>query len=71
MLVGQVVKTFGALNFMNFEIENYVTYKLFKLVKMLDTKKSQEIWHFFFNRESSLQFTKIDFEKQNSTTFIF
>ena len=47
MLVGQVVKTFGALNFMNFEIENYITYKTFQIGKMLDTEKSQEIWHFF------------------------
>ena len=33
MLVGQVVKTFGVLNFMNFEIENYVRYKTFQIGK--------------------------------------
>ena len=72
MLVGQVVKTFGAFNFMNFEIGNYVTYKLFKLEKMLRYKKiPRNLAFFFFYRESSLEFTKIDFEKQNSTTFIF
>ena len=64
MLVGQVVNTFGALNFMNFEIENYVRYKTFQIGKILDTKKSQGIRLFFFDRELSLEFTKINFEKQ-------
>ena len=47
MLVGQVVKTFGALYFIYFEIENYIKYKTFQIGKMLDTKNFQKIWHFF------------------------
>ena len=39
MLVGQVVKTFGALDFMNFEIENYVRYKTFQIGKNVRYKK--------------------------------
>ena len=71
MLVGQVVKTFRALNFMNFEIENYVRYKTFQIKKNIRYKKIPRNLAFLFYRELSLEFTKINFEKQNSTTFIF
>ena len=71
MLVGQVVKTFGAPNFMNFEIENYVRYKTFQIGKNVRYKKIPRNLAFFFDRELSLEFTKINFEKKNSTTFIF
>ena len=47
MLVGQVVKTFGALNFMNFEIENYVTYKTFQIGKNVRYKKIPRNLAFF------------------------
>ena len=33
MLIGQVVKTFGAPDFMNFEIENSVRYKTIQIAK--------------------------------------
>ena len=48
MLVGQVVKTFGALNFMNFEIEKSIRYKFFRLEKMLDMNNLQKEFHSFF-----------------------
>ena len=64
MLVGQVVKTFGALNFMNFEIENYVTYKTFQIGKNVRYRKIPKNLAFFFDRELSLEFTKISFEKK-------
>ena len=71
MLVEQLVKTFGALNFMNFEIENYIRYKTFQIGKNVRYKKIPRNLAFSFDRELSLEFTKINFEKQNSTTFIF
>ena len=52
MLVGQVVKTFGALKFMNFEIENYVRYKTFQIGKNVRFKKFPKNLAFFFSIEN-------------------
>ena len=48
MLVGQVVKTFEALNFINFEIENYVRYKTFQIGKSVRYKNFPKNLAFFF-----------------------
>ena len=48
MLVGQVMKTFRALNFINFEIENYVRYKTFQIEKTIKYKKIPKNLEFFF-----------------------
>ena len=52
MLVGQVVKTFGALYFIYFEIENYVRYKTFQMEKNARYKKFPKNLAFFFSIEN-------------------
>ena len=47
MLVGQVVKTFGALYFIYFEIENYIRYKTFQIGKNIKYKKFPKNLAFF------------------------
>ena len=48
MLIGQVVKTFGALYFIYFEIENYVKYKTFQIGKNVRYKIFPKKLAFFF-----------------------
>ena len=56
------MKTFGALNIMNFEIENYVRYKTFQIGKNVRYKKFPK--NLAIDRELSLEFIKINFGKQ-------
>ena len=48
MLVRQIVKTFGALNFINFEIENYIRYKTFHIGKNIRYKNFPKNLALFF-----------------------
>ena len=51
MLVRQVLKTFGALNFINFEIENYVRYKTYQSGKNVRYENFPKYLAFFFEVE--------------------
>ena len=48
MLVGQVLKTFGALYFIYFGIKNYVRYKTFQSGKNVRYQKFPKDLAFFF-----------------------